>query len=615
MNYQPEPSLLNTPLNQMCARILSQSVRANYFYFFSAALMLCASYLLISSQALDGSAFVRTCKAWAILQGYEVLLIATAAWIVRRLKIMDDAFSLLLVELVLLLDPTFFSNSFSTQLNAPGMWVDVLCFAFAGIKCVFLMRLLHLRLLPQMWGALLFAFVAVYLLEVPLNKPYAFKTLEPKEYSFLLVWGPMVYACLCPALGKMFSVTTEDATYLPQDRQTFLNRLLLGLPLLIIVCHDMESLRVHEIIRSTPHLAPLFMAAAVVLLRNTPAAESARRIGWVDVCCVLALVCSYAHPDYEENCPKPFNPEALTGWMKTFPVLLAGACTLGLYAWIYARCRTRQVLYRLGGIGVVLILWLVFRSGAVWAEIKLDYLAIEGMLGAICQSIMGWGIWRGLRIALVGALNVFSWTVSCVLNASGSGIAWLYEHPAIVLWVFAMVLGGLLLRYRKNGILWTTFGWLMLWNLFHLTPANWGGLQWEMVQAVIVYGLVMDHLFQNSARGNRYVFVAIVAGIALLRFIGSPGWGTGCVIALEAVALFLFGIKLRYFGYLVVSVGQIVLAALYGCHLAHFKLDAALSVLIVALAFFGLAVCITFFKKQISAWLEKFFGEMKPLSF
>jgi hypothetical protein len=97
-------------LRAQYAGVAVKFIEWNYFYVVSAVLMMLGCYMLMRSPVIEGSKFAQTLKALLILQGYEILLIVTAVVIVRRLKILDDALTLLLLEMVLLLDPTFFSN-------------------------------------------------------------------------------------------------------------------------------------------------------------------------------------------------------------------------------------------------------------------------------------------------------------------------------------------------------------------------------------------------------------------------------------------------------------------------------------------------------------------------
>jgi hypothetical protein len=166
-------------------------VEVNYFYLLSAMLIILGCWLMMPDHEEEGERFSRTLTSLLILQGYELLVIAAAVWIVSRLKFLSDAFTLMVVELVLLFDPTFFSNSFFTLGVVEGMvarcaWVNAGCLALAPLKLWLLARLLHLRLAPGTWVGLSVAAAVVYLAEGPLalDRPLEFHA----AYLYGLAW-------------------------------------------------------------------------------------------------------------------------------------------------------------------------------------------------------------------------------------------------------------------------------------------------------------------------------------------------------------------------------------------------------------------------------------------
>jgi hypothetical protein len=138
-------------------RFLRRLIEVNYCYVVSALLVMIGCYLLMHSQLIEGRFFAHTVKTLMILQIYELAVILTAAAIVRRFGILDDAATLLMIELALLLDPTFFSNSFATMMTPEATMVNLVCLLLAPLKLAVLEHALHLRISPRTWAAFLLA--------------------------------------------------------------------------------------------------------------------------------------------------------------------------------------------------------------------------------------------------------------------------------------------------------------------------------------------------------------------------------------------------------------------------------------------------------------------------
>src|SRR5690606_29415008 len=109
-----------------------------------------------------------------VLQGYEVLVIAAALLIARHFRMLNDAFTLLIIEMTLLLDPTFFSNSFFTMLITEShaeqaVMVNVICLMLVPAKLIILSSLARVRLSPRTWLGMGAAAALIYLGPYPFS--------------------------------------------------------------------------------------------------------------------------------------------------------------------------------------------------------------------------------------------------------------------------------------------------------------------------------------------------------------------------------------------------------------------------------------------------------------
>src|SRR3990172_3495050 len=143
-------------------RFVRAFLEGNYFYVLSAVLMMLGCYWLMPISIAEAEQFERRLKALLLLQGYEVLVIATAVTLVFHLRTLGDAFTLFIVELVLLLDPTCFSNAFFTLKTVSGGMVNVICLALVPVKLGVLQHCLQLRVAPRAFAALLLTALFVY---------------------------------------------------------------------------------------------------------------------------------------------------------------------------------------------------------------------------------------------------------------------------------------------------------------------------------------------------------------------------------------------------------------------------------------------------------------------
>jgi len=574
------------------AEAFKRLIRANYFYGLSAVLMLWGTYHLMYSPLVTGSQFARTLKALLVLQAYEVLVIATAILIVRRMKALDDAFMLLLVEIALLLDPTFFSNHFGAlfywqgRLTCPyGLWVNDACFLLAPFKLLVLLYGLRLRLDPKGWLAFVFAAFIVYLTEWPIPKEHVWLEWSRDGYCYLLAWAPLVFAAILPPVrdlirvaGGLVVVGEEGKGFITAARRDFLNQAFLWLPLAAMFAHFVESSYVHDVFFYPMHLVPLVLAFGVLWVRNSTRDHLMARVLVLDALVSLAILLSLP----AANVPRPFRPNEAAivpdfmAWR--VPLAMCGVLAVVLYGYFYHRFRYRPALYR----AVVLC---CLGAGAA-------FLQIEAVRSALCAC------WNGVCHAIAWAWLGF-W------KAVGKALRWIILHPAFYLTVLWAGLAALASRFRN---LFTFFlvGAVSVLLIFGSLPGPLTDWTPEVLQSLFLLGIALDHGFSRSGKRQvRYCLALAMVLTALIRFVeeGPQCVWSGPVIALESALFIAGGILLRHPGYALVG-------ALEGLAFVHaFALwrgwygQPALVIFTAALGTFAAGVLVTFNKRRILAWL------------
>lgn len=499
--------------------LLHRLVAGNYFYFLSAALMLLGCYELMHATELTREIFQRTLKTLLILQGYELLVIATALVIVWRFKVLDDAFSLLLVELLLLLDPTFFSNSFftmlkseDTMLSAQGILVNVACFGLVPLKLFILQRGLKLRLSGAGWASFLFAAAYACLVEGPLSRRVQLGHLAPATYHYLMDWGPLAFALLAPPLRRMVASASPAPDYISDARRKVLAAALLVVPLAIIFAHLIESARVHELNLYAFDFAPAALAAGVLLIRqaNPRSPGGMRRLLFLcDACALAALLLSskWLSPVLATGKPHAvlYAVDTVPAFpVAAFPLLVGGAGVAGLYGLFYYRFRHRPALWRLA--------LLALGGAAAWAA------GLGAVRGAAADS------WLWLRQALAHA------------SAAAGGAA--HGLGRILLRVGRFLLGGL--------------GWLMSGAGFVLRYFL------ELLQGILIVSLAWDLCRRKPRYPARacYLLAGGAAGLGLLRYGLQPTHLALAFCAVEFAILILARLRRGGRGWLVLAALQ-----------------------------------------------------------
>lgn len=567
---EKSPALGETPGGPGIAafpRFLRGFVEGNYFYVFSALLMMLGSYLVMSSSWLEATAFARTLGSLSILQGYELLILGTAFLIVARFRRLGDAFTLLVIELTLLLDPTFFSNAFTTIPNAEATpfdvrWINAGCFLFMIVKIAVIQRILHIRMSPRGLLGFVAAGFFVYLAEGPLNRETG--GMSRAGYYYLLGWAPFALVALFPRIGGVALVRDTRPGFITPRQAAWLPRFVYALPLLIVAAHFFESSNVYGVRFYWSYGAGLLLALALIVTKHCPRESSGRGIVGVDVLGAIALLLSLPAVSIGGKSALhgglPDAPAFLVGWM---PLALCGAALAGLYgyyAWTHGH---RPALIRLAVMAA---------GGVLYGFVK---------LGVAAASID----------AVVAALR---WVVGLVGN-----------HPGVIATIVWAALAAVAIRFRVYT------AWL-LFGLYSIVFGAWllpGGLaEWfpEVLQAAIVLGLVLSHVYGGAAdRPERTMAALFLAGIGSVRYIGEPTGIAGAVAVAEIVGLIAAGIGFRHAGYLVIGALQgLVVVGFLGRHLPG-SVPPAAAVLAAGLTLFFIGVVVTFKKERILEWTSR----------
>lgn len=557
-------------------RFLVAFIEGNYFYILSALLVIFGCYLQIRTVQSTDAGFGDTFRGLAILQGYELLVIATAILIVRRLGRLSDAFTLFIIEVVLLLDPTFFSNAFVSMANVPNLqtpvdvlWVNVGCLVLVPVKLGVLARFLHLRLAPQGFAAFLLAAAFIYLGEWPPNNILDSSWLSRYDYFYGLGACLLLVAAALPRLADFAAPSCGRCDFITDQQAYWLPRLLGLIAIGLAALHFLESLFVYLDYFLPLYLAPLLLSAAILVIHNTRPEDRHRRLYAMDI--LLAFALAFSLPDLNPHLGRILQDEILA--MPRFvtslaPLITAGLLAGGVYGYYAWRFRHRAALYR---IALLVLLALVF--------------------GLVESGLFLQGV-TSTRATMV------------------EGLRWLMAHPLVWLIPAEGVLLFLAWRFQ-NPATWMAAGLLPLVLVFAGTKLEARDFVPEIVQVTGLVFLVCLHRFRGDL-GVRVLILVVVVGIGLVSLAVDQTSGRIAFVIGEAAALVVAGLWVPervYFGFGLAQAA--LLAAWFTRHLPGRVPPGVLTVL-AGLGLFGVAVLVTFYKDRILAFLEDWRNRPRP---
>lgn len=282
----------------MFRRIASFGPGKNPFYLLSALSMLLGCYALSGRMGLVPGQWKPIAGLIALLQVYEMLLLALAVFLHRRGRAPSDARTVFLLELLFLVDATFLNM----ELAASDPWIAPLAataqLILAGVKILALRHALGLQSLRRLVvtlsqiGLLLFlpgVFSAVQFLD---SKAYALGL--GREMLPLAVYGVWWLTGSIP-LGFLWADRGPEDSRDPSA--TEIGGVAMALPLGSILLHLAFLHWLYDLPLRASYLTPLMLGAATYL-----AYRLARRIEWlrlalVSVVPLLALTLSLAAPE------------------------------------------------------------------------------------------------------------------------------------------------------------------------------------------------------------------------------------------------------------------------------------------------------------------------------
>ncbi len=540
-------------------------IEGNYFYIISAVLMMLGCFLLMRSDVIRGTVFIRTLKTLLILQGYELLVILTAIAIVRKFKVMGDAFTLLIIELVLLLDPTFFSNSFFTMLSIESTLVNVACFLLVPVKLLILQKMLRFRLSDSAFGAFMFAAILVYLAEGPLN--LIDLAISTHSYFYLLGFMPLVFCFLLPPVREMVKIRDTAGGYVTERQRTWLPGFLLIIPLFIIVSHYIESSQVYGIRLYWPYAAPIMLGCAVLVTKNIKEEKALEYIIVIDLFCAVSLLLSWGSVTsfLKEGFVSIKTAGHVGGELpprfvsSNITLILCAVAVIIVYGYYAIRLKFKPALYRIVAIGVLGLIYLIGTTGLIQASV--------GFIGDIIGSVF----------------------------------SWMGNNP-IIIW--GLIGAGLLALSVKfpNIYTWFVFGIYTLIVIFLKLDIEHVAYIPEAVQVGFLFLMLLYHKFGDK-ENNRYVAATCVVLVGLGRYFFAPELWKGLVVTVEVLGFLGAGIWFKQRGYVVLGFLQGIVFLLGLGIQFHEAFDPALMALTAGIIIFVLGILLSFNKKAI---LDKF---------
>jgi hypothetical protein len=551
-------------------RFARRFIEVNYFYVLSAALMMLGCFLLVRTGALEGTKFQRTLHSLLVLQAYEGLVILAAIVIARRFGVLGDAVTLLSVEIVLLLDPTFFSNAFSTFHRIDGFAVNVACLMLVPVKLLLLQWMLRVRLTPLMQCALLLTGLFVYLGEAPLGLEAM--PITHAVYYLALSWMPLLLALVLPAMTRMIRPDLAHRDRMTSGQRVFLQWLLLGMPMFAVLSHFVESSLVHRIDLLPMFAAPAVLAVGVLFCTNGRDERPRSVIGGLDAAVFTALVLSLTPLNLGGKVEKHALTEIPDAFLASHgPLLICGIVAVGLYVWFWLMFRYRPAIIRIAALGVAGVVGLLVRVGAVGS-------ALRGV-GSTGQSF---GEWFARSVEALGT--------------------WGVNHPGFCLVILTVLALSIALRWTNYGTVLVTGAGFILW-VMGLLPGERFDWAPEICQVLMLWGLALSHLMDvHFERGIRGVLAIILMAVALGRFADDPVLGTAGLLGIEILLFLAAAVLLRTPSYAVASAIMGILTVAVAQDRLGFTIPSAVWVIAGGLALFGAGLWVTFHKERILRW-------------
>lgn len=472
--------------------LVAAAIRGNVFYPLSAVLMIAGAWMLMTAPSVAGEEFARVFRGAMILQGYELAVIATAAFLVRHFRMLGDGLLLILIEVALLLDPTFFTNSLHTLLRSDrptslGVYTNVLLFAAAPMKLWIVMRLCGLAPTARLLAT--FTAGAAFVYMVPLALVFRGDVLVRQDVFVLLGMLMLGVGAAMPLPGGGIARPSAWLRISGAEQQRL--GMIGGLMMVALLAHYVEGWWVHQLHFHGAYLSPVLLLVGARVLRRPETSIYGRALLQM----VLPAAVLLAHPGFKLRWLEVYNePSAFLA--STLPMMLMAALA------------TAMLLARVTELGQGYVLRFI---GVLWTVALVPTLARVGFFDLLVDGLISTG--RGV-----------GWAAASVGNA-------LYDHRmvlAVLGWAGMLVL---VVWSRFNGAALVAFGWLTLIGVARVQP-----LPLAQVFPEIFAGFVLMLVIGLEREGQRLdlrVFFSLVAlAILVPRTLNDPDlWRVGLLAA------------------------------------------------------------------------------------
>jgi len=442
----------------------------NYTYLVSAALMLAGAFQLMQAPVGEEDKFRHTIFVLSILIFYEILILAAAVFVVRRLDIPEHGRLLSLIALALALDPTFFNQSLGTFYNLgnnAGLAVNVALLVLLPVKVWVLWRYSIAPFSPRLLTGYVLAGITVYL------SPFMFLDVDAglsysQSYS-ILIWAPVVVALCLPRRSGALS-----------SEQTFLARLVpIVTAILFLHLFNLGNVHLDTVSLGTfqPQnypgpfvVAPFILVTNILQLRlKTHWEQAVNHLQWLAIMPALAVLFALGSPP-------------------AYHVSIAGIVLSPLHLTV---ALAMAILWQAAG--------LTGRKGYRWEALVLGFAGtlgpnLDGAISTMKQgdlTVPGAYVWLLLVILALRRRSLAAVLVAIEFTVWGVLRIWHGVSPAVTFQVMGWAALLLVLAWRKRwGAATSLVALLMFAHVFVLllrSPSAWTeGYAWPLAAVIAV---------------------------------------------------------------------------------------------------------------------------------
>lgn len=491
------------------ASLLEKFLLGNYFYPMSAAAFMLGCYLLMTSPYVSGTIFIRTLKSFLVLQGYEGLLLASAALITYKLGRGGDVVTLFLIGIVLTLDPTFFANAFYTirqDVNpAYPLLVCSLSLAAALGKLMVYKRLLRLHTSWRFVVGFLLAACTVWLSGIIFRRDHT--VIAATWYSYALAWVPLLVTSVIGEPRQNHLV--PESVHQSHWPSLFVAS---ALPVLCAF-HQIEFTIVSDVGYSPWLMAPIFTALTFALVRHAqPGNNDGSNYGSADIFAVFALLVSL----------NGRGGEMVANVSMPSPLVLAAIGVGGIFSYGYWKHRSKiarlHLIAYVGTLVAAMSTWVIIRYGIPLVRqinlppIPAEVLTFRSFMLLLTALLIGAAIVR--RSALLYLLASWSAIILVAGFVAGGYTSWVLELVQLLvlaLFIYYYVKGPDTENLQKTAVVLIAVSLLRF--VFFPHPVAYGFLLAECAMLLIVSKYLHSSFFAILAAVG-----LVVAGFGTVKY-------------------------------------------------------------------------------------------------